>query len=89
MKKHYSNAWFQDFPETGMTYGQALNRGYKETGERTAQPGYLAHKYVSEMDRPVYMGRGARKGQLFVLEPSGKRSQCYRVYLSLQGGDKK
>lgn len=86
MKKQYSNSWFQDFPETGMTYGQALNLGYRETGERTVQPGYMAHKYLSEMDRPVYMGRRSRKGQLFVLEPSGKRSTCYRVYLALKEG---
>lgn len=75
------NAYFASFPMTGMTYAEALEQGYKPSGEKTAQPGYVSGKYAPELESPVYIGRGSRKGQFFILEQSGKRDRCYRVWL--------
>ena len=63
-----------------MTYGEALNAGYRD-GDVTFQRGYVSRR-VSVLDQPVKEAGGNRKGQLYVLLPNYRSTNyCYRQYL--------
>jgi hypothetical protein len=74
-------AYYIDNRRTGMTYGEALAQGYKR-GDLQSMMGYQSRaKDCKEF--PVYVGKGSRKGQLFVVLPRyDTKRYCYRQYLT-------
>lgn len=63
-----------------MTYGEALDMGYR-MGDIKYQRGYVSRR-VDVLEQPVKEAGGSRKGELYVLIPNRySTNYCYRQYL--------
>lgn len=69
----------------GITYGtlaEWLANGWKLDSVNYSQVGYYTRKYQEPEQIPVYVAKGNRSGQPFILEPNFRSTRfCYRRYL--------